>query len=139
MKVSFTVLNENYRSLCEYGICQGSEVSVFYRNANHPVRGDQPSARRLNLVAQTTSVLNSARTPLEMFESNTVREIRQVLSDGKILPQDDYFFIHKQRIMQDDSSLHWHGVEDGIFCMFLKELLVVNTELCAYSSFNSTK
>ncbi|KAI3986617.1 hypothetical protein MKX01_014155 [Papaver californicum] len=113
-------MNENYRSLCEYGICQGSEVSVFYRNVNHPIRGDQPSARRLNLVVQSTSVLNSARIPLEMFESNTVREIRQVLLDGKILPQDDYFFIHKQRIMQDDCSLHWHGVEDGDFLYVFK-------------------
>ncbi|MCL7041715.1 hypothetical protein MKW94_030681 [Papaver nudicaule] len=113
-------MNENYRSLCEYGICEGSEVSVFYRNVNHPIRGDQPSARRLSLVVQTTSVLNSARIPLEMFESNTIRDIRRVLLDGKMLPQDDYFFIHKQRIMQDDCSLRWHGVEDGDFLYVFK-------------------
>ncbi|KAI3834858.1 hypothetical protein MKW98_015971 [Papaver atlanticum] len=53
------MMNENYRSLCEYGICQRSEVSEFYRNVNHPTRSDQPSAKRLSLVVQTTAVLNS--------------------------------------------------------------------------------
>ncbi|OVA11143.1 Ubiquitin domain [Macleaya cordata] len=113
-------MDENYRCLCEYGICEGSEISVFYKNVNLR-RADQPSARRLSLVVQTSSsLLNSAKIPLEMMESSTIREMRQILLDEKILPQDDYFFIHKQRIMQDDCSIRWHGVEDGDFLYVFK-------------------
>ncbi|OVA08208.1 Ubiquitin domain [Macleaya cordata] len=129
-------MDENYRCLCEYGICEGSEISVSYKNeygicegseisvsyknANHR-RVDMPSARRLSLVVQTSSsLLNSAKIPLEMMKSCTIREMRQILLDEKILPQNDYFFIHKQRIMQDDCSLRWHGVEDGDFLYVFK-------------------
>jgi hypothetical protein len=42
---------------------------------------------------------------LEMKDSCTVNDLRQLLLSRKILPIDDYLFIHKQRIMRDNCSL----------------------------------
>ncbi|KAF8410691.1 hypothetical protein HHK36_003224 [Tetracentron sinense] len=105
-------MDEDYRNLCEYGIHEHSEIIVFLKSVSRQ-RSD-PIPRMLNLVVQTSSsLLNSASIPLEMKESSTVNELRQLLLVRKVLPQDDYFFIHKQRIMRDNCSLCWHGVENG--------------------------
>ncbi|XP_010267884.1 PREDICTED: uncharacterized protein LOC104604989 [Nelumbo nucifera] len=102
-------MDEDLRCLREYGISNQSEVVVLSRQMIEPPAGKE----LINLVVQTCSLLNSATIALEMKESSTVRELRRLLLDGKFLPADDYFFIHKQRIMRDDCSLRWHGVEDG--------------------------
>jgi hypothetical protein len=105
-------LGEEFRNLTEYGVREFSEIIVFSKTMNR-VR-DEPSSRRLSLVVQTSSsLLNAASIPLVMKDSCTVNELRQLLLGGKVLPMDDYLFIHKQRIMRDNCSLRWHGVEDG--------------------------
>lgn len=105
-------LGQEFRSLTEYGVREFSEIIVLSKTMNR-VR-DEPSSRRLSVVVQTSSsLLNAASIPLEMKDSCTVNELRQLLLSGKILPIDDYLFIHKQRIMHDNCSLRWHGVEDG--------------------------
>ena len=65
------------------------------------------------MVQTSSSLLNSAKIPLQIGDSNTVSDLRQLLLSGKILPLDDYLFIHRQRIMRNGFSLRWHGVEDG--------------------------
>lgn len=103
---------EDFRNLIEYGIREFSEIIVFLKAVNRT--RDQPPVRRLSVVVQTSSsLLNSACIPLELKDMDTVHELRQLLLTRKILPMDDYLFIHKQRIMRDDCSLRWHGVEDG--------------------------
>ncbi|TQD85237.1 hypothetical protein C1H46_029156 [Malus baccata] len=57
---------------------------------------------------------------LEVEDVSTVNELRQLLLSRKILPTDDYLFIHKQRIMRDNCSLRWHGVGDGDFLYAFK-------------------
>ncbi|KAL5573289.1 hypothetical protein UlMin_022886 [Ulmus minor] len=105
-------LEEDFRNLSEYGIREFSEIIVFLKNMNR--QRDEIPSRKLSIVVQTSSsLLNAASVPLEMRDSNTVNELRQLLLNGKILPLDDYLFIHKQRIMRDNCSLRWHGVEDG--------------------------
>ncbi|KAG5545060.1 hypothetical protein RHGRI_017506 [Rhododendron griersonianum] len=105
-------MDEDFRNLSEYGICEFSEIVVFLKTMSR-LAADPPS-RRLGLVVQTSSsLLNGASIPLEMKDSGTVNGLRQLLLVRKILPMDDYIFIHKQRIMRDNCSLRWHGVEDG--------------------------
>lgn len=105
-------LEEDFRKLSEYGICEFSEISLFLKTMN--CLKDGPASRRLSIVIQTSSsLLNSASIPLKMEESSTVNELRQLLLCSKFLPADDYLFIHKQRTMRDNCSLKWHGVEDG--------------------------
>ncbi|XP_057974098.1 uncharacterized protein LOC131162018 [Malania oleifera] len=105
-------MSEDFRNLIEYGISQFSEIVVFLKTMSH--LSDNPPRRRLDLVVQTSSsLLNAATIPLEMEDCSTICELRQLLLSNKILPLDDYLFIHKQRIMRDKCSLHWHGVENG--------------------------
>ncbi|KAL4620174.1 hypothetical protein ACB092_06G134800 [Castanea dentata] len=105
-------LQEDFRNLTEYGIHEFSEIIVFLKAINRP--RDEPPSKRLSLVVQTSSsLLNAASIPVELKDSCTVNDLRQLLLSKKILPIDDYLFIHKQRIMRDNCSLRWHGVENG--------------------------
>ncbi|CAK7334147.1 unnamed protein product [Dovyalis caffra] len=105
-------LDEDFRNLNEYGIHEFSEIVVFLKTMTR-IR-DEPPTRKLSIVVQTSScLLNAACIPLEMKDSCTVNDMRQLLLSRKILPQDDYLFIHKQRIMRDHCSLRWHGVDNG--------------------------
>ncbi|WRX14983.1 Ubiquitin-like domain - like 4 [Theobroma cacao] len=105
-------LADDFRNLNEYGISEFSEISVVLRTTNR--LKEDPPTRGLNIVVQmSSSLLNAATIPLEMKDSSTVNDLRQLLLSRKILPGDDYLFIHKQRIMRDNCSLRWHGVENG--------------------------
>ncbi|XP_020204110.1 uncharacterized protein LOC109789542 [Cajanus cajan] len=105
-------LDEDFRVLSEYGIRESSEIVVFLKTMNRS--RDEPPTRKLSLVVQTSSsLLNAATIPLEMRDASTVNELKQLLLSRKILPVDDYLFIHRQRIMRDSCSLRWHGVENG--------------------------
>ena len=105
-------LQEDFRNLTEYGIHEFSEIIVFLKAINR--LRDEPPSKRLSLVVQTSSsLLNAASIPVELKDSCTVNDLRQLLLSKKILPIDDYLFIHKQRIMRDNCSLRWHGVENG--------------------------
>lgn len=112
-------LDEDFRNLSEYGIGEFSEIVVFLKSMSRS-REDPPS-RKLSLVVQTSSsLLNAATIPVEMRDASTVSELKQMLLSRKILPPDEYLFIHKQRIMRDGCSLRWHGVENGDFLYVFK-------------------
>ena len=105
-------LQEDFRNLTEYGIHEFSEIIVFLKAINR--LRDEPPSKRLSIVVQTSSsLLNAASIPVELKDSCTVNDLRQLLLSKKILPIDDYLFIHKQRIMRDNCSLRWHGVQNG--------------------------
>lgn len=105
-------LEEDFRNLNEYGIREFSEIVVFFKTMNRS--REEPPTRKLSLVVQTSSsLLNAATIPLEMRDASTVNDLKQLLLSRKILPADDYLFIHRQRIMRDSCSLRWHGVENG--------------------------
>ncbi|XP_028785650.1 uncharacterized protein LOC114741535 [Neltuma alba] len=112
-------LDEDFRNLSEYGIGEFSEIIVFLKTMNRS--RDDPPTRKLSLVVQTSSsLLNAATIPVEMRDASTVNELKQLLLSRKILPPDDYLFIHRQRIMRDSCSLRWHGVENGDFLYVFK-------------------
>ncbi|OMO72332.1 Ubiquitin [Corchorus olitorius] len=108
-------LADDFRYLSEYGISEFSEIIVFLKNMNRLSRENQQTpARRLEIVLQmSSSLINAATIPLEIKDSSTVNDLKQLVLSRKILPQDDYLFIHKQRIMRENCSLKWHGVESG--------------------------
>ncbi|GAB2274880.1 hypothetical protein Dimus_009651 [Dionaea muscipula] len=108
-------MEEELSYLSEYGITDFSEVVVVLKSMSHV------TSRMLNITVQTsTSLLNGVRIPMQMKDSSTVIEVRELLLTRGILPIDDYIFIHKQRIMRDTLSLHWHGVENGDYLYVFK-------------------
>lgn len=111
-------LGDDCRNLSEFGIGEFSEVIVFVKTKSRV--SDSPW-RNVSFVVQTSSsLLNAACIPMEMKDSTTVGDVRELLLAGKVLPDDDYLFIHKQRIMRDKCSLRWHGVENGDFLYVFK-------------------
>ncbi|PIN14933.1 Ubiquitin-like protein [Handroanthus impetiginosus] len=112
-------MGDDFRSLSEYGMEESSEVVVFLKNMNRAMA--DPPSRRLAVVVQTaSSLMNAARIPVEMNDTSRVEELRRLLVERRIVPVDEYIFIHKQRIMREDCSLRWHGVENGDYLYVFK-------------------
>lgn len=106
-------LDDEFRSLTEYGVKEFSEITVNTKSDH--------LYKRLSVVVQTSSaLLNSARFVLDVRDSSGISELKQILLFREILPFDDYIFIHKQRIMLDKLSLKCHGVENGDFIYVFK-------------------
>ncbi|KAK4420532.1 Ubiquitin-NEDD8-like protein RUB1 [Sesamum alatum] len=97
-------MEDDFRSLSEYGVQESSEIVVFLKAMSRT----------------SSSLMNAARIPVNMNDTSRVDEVRQVLLERRLLPADEYIFIHKQRIMRDDCSLRWHGVENGDFLYVFK-------------------
>ncbi|KAK6142458.1 hypothetical protein DH2020_022806 [Rehmannia glutinosa] len=113
-------MEDDFRSLGEYGIEEGSEIMVFMKMAMSRAT-DHPPMRRVGLVVQTSmSLMNESRIPMEMNDTSRVDELRQLLVERGTVPADEYIFIHKQRIMREDCSLRWHGVENADFTYVFK-------------------
>ncbi|CAL5188739.1 unnamed protein product [Lathyrus oleraceus] len=111
-------LDDDFRNLNEYGICEFSEIIVFLKTMN---RSKEPASTKVSFVVQTSSsLLNAATIPLEMRDISTINDLKQLLLCRKILPVDDYLFVHRQRIMRDTCSLRWHGVENGDYLYVFK-------------------
>ncbi|XP_027172033.1 polyubiquitin [Coffea eugenioides] len=112
-------MDEEFRYLTNYGISDKAEIIVFLKSTARMIA--DPPTRRLSLAVQTSStLLNAATIPLDISDSSTLTELRRLLVTNKILPPDDYIFIHKQRIMRENCSLRWHGVGNGDFLYVFK-------------------
>ncbi|XP_019159057.1 PREDICTED: polyubiquitin [Ipomoea nil] len=105
-------LEEEHQSLSQCGIREFSQVIVYLKTMSRAM-ADPPSRKISFLVQTSSSLLNAASIPVEMSDLTTVNDLIQSLITRKLLPQDDYIFIHKQRIMRESCSLRWHGVENG--------------------------
>ncbi|KAM0007527.1 putative Ubiquitin-like domain-containing protein [Helianthus debilis subsp. tardiflorus] len=112
-------MDDDFRKLSDYGVGEFSEIIVFLKTMSRLVA--EPPSRKLGFVVQTSSaLLGSTCLPVEMKDSSTVTELRELLLGRKLLPHDDYIFIHKQRIMRENCSLRWHGVENGDYLYIFK-------------------
>ncbi|KAL2493568.1 Ubiquitin-like protein [Forsythia ovata] len=81
----------------------------------------EPPIRRLDLVVQTSSsLLNASKNSVEMNDTSTVNEVGKLLQERNVLPYDDYIFIQKQRLIRDQCSLRWHGVQNGDYLYIFK-------------------
>ncbi|KAL3821013.1 hypothetical protein ACJIZ3_006918 [Penstemon smallii] len=117
-----TEMEDEFRSVTEYGIEERSEVIVFLKSSTREmVNNNRPPGKFINVVVETSSsLLNSAKIPIEILDSSRVDEMGKLLLERKILPVDEYIFIHKQRVMNDGCSLRWHGVENGDYIYVFK-------------------
>lgn len=112
-------LDEDFRNLTDYGVGEFAEIIVFLKTMSRLVA--EPPSRKLGFVVQTSSaLLNSTCIPLEMKDSSTINELRELLFTRKLIPLDDYIFIHKQRIMREHCSLRWHGVVNDDYLYIFK-------------------
>ncbi|GER48218.1 TraB family protein [Striga asiatica] len=106
------------RCLSDYGIRDGSEVVAHTRSVRVAASA---AARRVAVVVQAAaSLMGAARMSVEMNEWCRVEEMRRAMVEKGMLPEDEYIFIHKQRIMNGERSLRWHGVESGDFVYVFK-------------------
>ncbi|OMO64914.1 Ubiquitin [Corchorus olitorius] len=72
--------------------------------------------KRLKLMVLTKC--GTKKIPVEMNASDNVGELRKELQKLHQrlhfhLPQEGYFFIYKQNVMDDDRSFRWHHVAHG--------------------------
>ncbi|XP_073139226.1 polyubiquitin [Henckelia pumila] len=112
-------MDDDFRNLSEYGIQEYSEIIVFLKTMTRIMV--EPPANILGVVIQTSSCLmNAAKIPVETIDTSRVGDVRRMLLEKGILPVDEYIFIHKQRIMREDCSLRWHGVENGDYIYVFK-------------------
>ncbi|CAF2096156.1 hypothetical protein BRARA_E01140 [Brassica rapa] len=105
-------LADDFRNLNEYGIGEFSEIVVFLKSINR-AKDVAPVKKLCFLVQTSSSLFNGASIPVEIKDSCTISEMREGLQANKTLPRDEYIFVHKQRIMRENCSLRWHGVENG--------------------------
>lgn len=122
---------QDHRSLCECEISENSDIDVSFRPsptaaspaamaALSPSPGPGPTtllgSKKLKLLVLPKC--GTKKIPVEMNASDNVGELRKELQklQEKLqfsLPQEGYFFIYKQNVMDDDRSFRWHHVGQG--------------------------
>lgn len=107
---------------CELG--DKSEINVTIRSSPPASTAAAPVAVRTSsgnagggskkLRVFVVTKCENEKIPVEVNSSDNVRELRKKLQKMKIdLPQEGYFFIYKQIVMDDDRSFRWHHVCQG--------------------------
>ncbi|XP_050290835.1 ubiquitin-like protein-NEDD8-like protein RUB3 [Quercus robur] len=126
---------QDHRSLCECEISENSDIDVSFRPsptaaspaamaALSPSPGPGPGLGPTTLLGSKKLKLlvlpkcGTKKIPVEMNASDNVGELRKELQklQEKLqfsLPQEGYFFIYKQNVMDDDRSFRWHHVGQG--------------------------
>ncbi|CAI9110456.1 OLC1v1010480C1 [Oldenlandia corymbosa var. corymbosa] len=78
--------------------------------------GNVSSTKKLKIIVLTKC--GTRKIPMEVSPSENVGQLRKELQKlnqhlDLDLPQEGYFFIYKQNVMDDDRSLRWHHVGNG--------------------------
>lgn len=115
-----TELHEN-QLLRDCDVSDNSEIEVSFKQpaAAAPAvvgGGGGGGSKKLKLLVLPKS--GTKKIPVEMNASDNVGELRKELNklNQRLqfhLPQDGYFFIYKQNVMDDDKSFRWHHVCQG--------------------------
>ncbi|KAL2926996.1 Ubiquitin domain-containing protein 7SL RNA1, partial [Bienertia sinuspersici] len=123
-KIEALYINKNielqdHRRLREYELKDGSEIDVLMR---------LPSVPTPNSMSNTNSMINSKKLkifvvskcgtkklPVEVNPQDKVQVLRKELEKleqkGKFeLPEEGYFFIYQQNVMEEKETFKWHGV-----------------------------
>ncbi|CAN6552830.1 unnamed protein product [Malus baccata var. baccata] len=123
----------DHRSLLECELSDNAEIEVSLRpspapatNASSPVSmggagvgggGGMGSKNKLKLMVLTKC--GTKKIAVEVNPLDNVGELRKELQRlhqrqmNFHLPQESYFFIYKQNVMEDDRSFRWHQVAQG--------------------------
>ncbi|KAK4430458.1 Ubiquitin domain-containing protein 7SL RNA1 [Sesamum alatum] len=108
----------DHKSMQDCELSDNSEIDVVVRSApvtttSRSSSGNMNSgSRKLRVVVLTKC--GTEKIPVEVNSSDNVGELRKKLQKLKLdLPQEGYFFIYKQNVMDDDRSFRWHHVCQG--------------------------
>ncbi|XP_057962106.1 ubiquitin domain-containing protein 7SL RNA2-like [Malania oleifera] len=112
---------QNHETLWDYGLSDGSELEVVVRGASAGSStgsggGAARGSKKLRVVVVTRC--GTKRIPLDVYPWENVADIRPELEKQQEplqfkLPEEGYFFIHNQTVMEEDQSFWWHLVKDG--------------------------
>ncbi|KAK7345337.1 hypothetical protein VNO77_15939 [Canavalia gladiata] len=106
---------QDHQVLRDCDVCDNSEVEVSLRPSQSASSGGVGS-KKLKLIVLSRN--GTKKIPVEMNASDNVGELRKELQKLQQrhqfqLPQEGYFFIYKQNVMDDDRSFRWHHVGQG--------------------------
>ncbi|CAI9758126.1 unnamed protein product [Fraxinus pennsylvanica] len=110
------------KSLQDCELSDNSEIDVSFRSSSTTTTSSGSSgnmgngSRKLKIVVVTKC--GTKRIPIEMNSWDNVGEMKKKLHKLNEqlqldLPQEGYFFIYKQNVMDDDRSFRWHQVGQG--------------------------
>ncbi|KAL6521384.1 hypothetical protein OROGR_017953 [Orobanche gracilis] len=99
---------QDQKSMHECELFDSSEINVAVRSRQSC--GSGTTKMRIAVVMRCGTV----KISVEVNSSDNVGELRKKLEKMKLdLPQEGYFFIYKQNVMDDDRSFRWHHVSQG--------------------------
>ncbi|PHT99837.1 hypothetical protein BC332_29625 [Capsicum chinense] len=117
----------DHHSLQHYGISNNSEIDVSIKpstittpapaitTTTSPVSSSVNNgngSKKLQIMILTKCGTN--KIPIEVNPSENVGQLKKELQKLELeLPQEGYFFIYKQNVMDDDRSFRWHHVCQG--------------------------
>ncbi|KAK4411856.1 Ubiquitin domain-containing protein 7SL RNA1 [Sesamum angolense] len=109
----------DHKSMQDCELSDNSEIDVAVRSSPITTTTSRSSSgnmnngsRKLRIVVVTKC--GAEKIPVEVNSSDNVGELRKKLQKLKLdLPQEGYFFIYKQNVMDDDRSFRWHHVCQG--------------------------
>ncbi|XP_058072338.1 polyubiquitin-like [Magnolia sinica] len=106
---------QDHRSMGEYGVTEHSEINVILKPLP-PQSVAGPASKKLKLMVQPKC--GTRKIPVEVSASDNVGELKKELQRLHHqlhfhLPQEGYFFIYKQNVMEDERTFRWHDVRQG--------------------------
>ncbi|PHT31034.1 hypothetical protein CQW23_27371 [Capsicum baccatum] len=119
----------DHHSLQHYGISNNSEIDVSIKPST--ITTPAPATTTTTTTSPVSSSVNNGngskklrimiltkcgtkKIPIEVNPSENVGQLKKELQKLELeLPQEGYFFIYKQNVMDDDRSFRWHHVCQG--------------------------
>ncbi|KAF3643536.1 putative polyubiquitin-like [Capsicum annuum] len=120
----------DHHSLQHYGISNNSEIDVSIKPSTITTPAPAPATTTTTSPPVSSSVNNgngskklrimiltkcgTNKIPIEVNPLENVGQLKKELQKLELeLPQEGYFFIYKQNVMDDDRSFRWHHVCQG--------------------------
>ncbi|KAK6127439.1 hypothetical protein DH2020_038828 [Rehmannia glutinosa] len=105
----------DHKSMQECELSDNSEVNVSVRSSSAT---SWPSSRnnggRPKMRIFVVTKCGTETVPMEVDLLDRIGELRNKLEEMKLdLPQEGYFFVYKQNVMDDERSFRWHHVCQG--------------------------
>ncbi|KAK4707588.1 hypothetical protein R3W88_028513 [Solanum pinnatisectum] len=117
----------DHQTLQDYGLIDNSEINVSIRpstimvpapttttttSLGSPMNNNGNGLKKLRIMILSKCGTN--KIPIEVNPSANVGHLKKELQKLELeLPQEGYFFIYKQNVMDDDRSFRWHHVCQG--------------------------
>ncbi|XP_030514329.1 ubiquitin domain-containing protein 7SL RNA1-like [Rhodamnia argentea] len=107
---------QDHQSVGECELSDNAEVEVSMKQCSPTTSAAPMSSKKLRVMVLPKC--GTKRIAVEVSGSDNVGELRKELqklqkSDQLHLPQEGYFFIYKQNVMDEDRSFRWHHVAQG--------------------------